>query len=87
MLASTDKNSTFFVTKKAVYQEGKYGTKEITPRSDLFSLSDHRISQITNFGENYIFQTDSGAKFATHEQSVLLSEIDGEKIMKELVKE
>ena len=58
ILTSTDKKSTFFVTDKAIYQEGEYGTKEITPRNDLLSLSENKITQITNFGENYIFTTE-----------------------------
>ena len=71
VVRSDDRKSTFFITDKAVYQEGEYGSKEITPVQEEFSLSENKISEIQNYGRIYIFKTETGAKYVTEQVELL----------------
>ena len=88
VLHSDDKKTTYFITDKAVYQESEYGNKEITPKQENFCLAENKITEIRNFGNIYVFKTESGARFATDEvEKLSIDKIEEQKIMNEVIKE
>ena len=76
------------MTEKAIYQEGNYGAKDITPKQDPASLLEQEIVEISKFKDNYIFKTKEGPTFTSYEQeSIKVDKIEDSKVVKQVIKE